>query len=183
MLPVNVFVSPYKNKKAARRLGMKVSREQMEEEDLQHLAVGSLNELPREKLQEALFSNVETNGGSRFKYRISISHASNIQLAKGVVPITKDNSPGFVRYYSPPGGSVRMMVWVDHHIYDNTKEDDDFVEIFILRGDVDPCTGEIKRYDMVSSSFRGMTSPSKRTLHMCEQDQVPAHGLTLEIFA
>ena len=170
MLPVDpFFCSPY--------------RRSSQEEELEITAVGSLTELPKVKPHEALFSNVASNGGSRFRYRISATHACKLLIAKGFVPKTKDDSPGFVRYYSPSGGSVRMMVWVDHHIYDKTKEDDDFVEVFIFRGDVDPCTGEIKRYDMASCTFRGVNPHTKRSLQLCEQDQVPTHGLTVEIFA
>ena len=79
-------------------------------------------------------------------------------------------------------GSVRMMVWIDHHVYDPEKANDDWIDVHIFRGDVDPIARTVGRYDIASSTFRGTVAPSTRVTHLCEHDQVPKHGLTVEVF-
>lgn len=179
---MDLFISPYL-KHSAKRLPRAAKGEEPEEQrGVEHLAVAFISDLPSKKPTEALYSNLAVNGASRFAYRISVTHGVPLQLASAKVPKTHGKSPGFVRYYSPDTGSVRMMVWIDHHVYDEEKENDDWIDVHICRGDVDPFTREVSRYDVVSSTFRGMVAPSKRVTHLCEHDQVPQHGLTVEVF-
>jgi hypothetical protein len=186
---MDLFISPYLEHDTRHRkqmMGMRLphaaKHKAPEPEKVEHLAVESLKDLPREKDSEVLYSNLAVNGASRFTYRISVTHGTPVQLAQGQVPTTKDHSPGFVRYYSPNTGSVRMMVWIDHHVYDPEKANDDWIDVHIFRGDVDPIARTVGRYDIASSTFRGTVAPSTRVTHLCEHDQVPKHGLTVEVF-
>jgi len=178
---MDLFISPYLKHNTKHRMRHHAGKED-EEQRVEHMAVECISDLPRKKPSEALYSNLAVNGASRFTYRICVTHGVPLLLATARVPKTQGKSPGFVRYYSPDTGSVRMMVWIDHHVYDEVKEDDDWIDVHICRGDVDPFTRDVTRYDVASNTFRGMVAPSKRVTHLCEHDQVPHHGLTVEVF-